>query len=334
MRGFRIELGEIEAALRAPPGVREAVVVAPRGRAGRQRLVAYVVGRRRRRAGAVELRELPAPARCRSTWCPSAFVRPRRRCRSRPTARWTARPCPRPDRRAARSAGDAAPRTPAEEVLAGIWAEVLGVERVGRRRQLLRPRRPLAARHPGRLRGCARPSASSCRCAALFEAPTVAGARRARVEAAAARRRARAPPIVPAPPRRRPAALLRPAAALVPRPARARQPGLQPAGRPPPARARSTAGAWRAALRRDRAPPRGAAHHLPGRAAAGRCRRSARGPRPAAGRPAGAPAEAASAEARAPGRAEARAAVRPRARPAAARPLLLRLGGARARCCC
>ena len=86
-----------------------------------------------------------------------------------------------------------APRTPVEELLAGIWAEVLGVERVGRRRRLLRPRRPLAARHPGRRPGARASSASSCRCARCSRrrpSPALA----ARIEQArrpAARRRRR-----------------------------------------------------------------------------------------------------------------------------------------------
>ncbi len=57
------------------------------------------------------------------------------------------------------------PRTPTEEVLAGIWAEVLGSAAVGGGRRLLRPRRPLAARHAGRLARARGASASSCRCA-------------------------------------------------------------------------------------------------------------------------------------------------------------------------
>ena len=49
----------------------------------------------------------------------------------------------------AATAGRAAPRGPVEELLAGIWCEVLGPPEVGVARQLLRARRALAARHSG-----------------------------------------------------------------------------------------------------------------------------------------------------------------------------------------
>ena len=85
---------------------------------------------------------------------------------------------------------------------------------------------------------------------------------------------------------RRRAALLRPAAALVPRPPGAGEPGLQRTLRLRPRRA-ARAGGARRRPRRDRAPPRGAAHPLRRarrRAAAGDRGRSGAGA-PAAGRP-------------------------------------------------
>ncbi|HYH47350.1 MAG TPA: condensation domain-containing protein, partial [Thermoanaerobaculia bacterium] len=126
IRGFRVEPAEVEAALARHPAVREAVVVA-REMAGGKALVAYVVA-----AGAAptaaELREalgttLPA------YMVPSAFVA----LKALPLT-----PNGKVDRRALPEAvrqGPAeeltAPRTPIEELLAGVWAELLGLERVG-----------------------------------------------------------------------------------------------------------------------------------------------------------------------------------------------------------
>ncbi len=127
IRGFRVEPGEVEAALSSLPGVRSAAVVAREDRPGDRRLIAYVEGEG---LDPRELRRLLAEC-LPDHMVPSVFL---------PVAAFPLTPSGKVDRRALarlapeRGAGarDAvAPRTPAEERLAGIWAEVLGVERVG-----------------------------------------------------------------------------------------------------------------------------------------------------------------------------------------------------------
>ncbi|MEW5931932.1 MAG: amino acid adenylation domain-containing protein, partial [Gemmatimonadota bacterium] len=126
VRGFRIELGEIESALRALPEVREAVAVVREDAPGERRIVAYVVGS----GAAVGATELRAYLRERlpEYMVPSAFVA----LEALPltgSGKIDRRALPAPERLEAE--GFAAPRTPVEEVLAGIFGEVLGVERVG-----------------------------------------------------------------------------------------------------------------------------------------------------------------------------------------------------------
>ncbi|HEX9938582.1 MAG TPA: amino acid adenylation domain-containing protein, partial [Longimicrobium sp.] len=122
VRGFRIELGEIEAVLRRHEGVADCVVMA-REEAGEQRLVAYVVGEARAEALRAHV-GLSLP----EYMVPAAFV-------FLETLPLT--PNGKLDRKALPASELApaekryvAPRTPVEEVLAGIWAEVLRLERV------------------------------------------------------------------------------------------------------------------------------------------------------------------------------------------------------------
>ena len=132
VRGYRIELGEVEAALREVEGISESVVEVTRdGDEGTGRLVAYLVTEREasKILGAVRghvrqrlpeymlpsdyvvLRELPLT--------PGGKLDHQRLLAIAPGEG---------------SFGDAhvAQRTPVEELLAGIWSGVLGVEQVGR----------------------------------------------------------------------------------------------------------------------------------------------------------------------------------------------------------
>jgi acyl carrier protein len=122
IRGFRIEPGEVEAVLSAHAAVREARVVVREEVPGELRLVAYVVGE------VDALREhlrLSLP----EYMVPAAFV-VLEQLPLTPNGKLDVGALPAPDLGSAEDRY-VAPRTTVEEVLAGIWAEVLRLERVG-----------------------------------------------------------------------------------------------------------------------------------------------------------------------------------------------------------
>ncbi|HEX9316331.1 MAG TPA: condensation domain-containing protein, partial [Actinomycetota bacterium] len=130
IRGFRVEPGEIEAALMGHPDVAEAVVVAREDAPGDKRLVAYLVAAPgSAEPTAADLRAFLAEA-LPDYMVPSAFVvldgLP-----LTPNGKLDRKALPVPGVDAATHARYVAPRTEAEAVVAAIWAEVLGVERVG-----------------------------------------------------------------------------------------------------------------------------------------------------------------------------------------------------------
>jgi amino acid adenylation domain-containing protein len=130
IRGFRIELGEIEARLGAHSGIREAVVVAREDSAGDKRLVAYYVGEGEDAVDAEALRAHVAAA-LPDYMVPSAYVR-LDALPLTPNGKLDRKGLPAPEGAAYVRRGHEAPAGVAEEALAGIWAELLGVDRVGR----------------------------------------------------------------------------------------------------------------------------------------------------------------------------------------------------------
>ncbi len=134
VRGYRIELSEVEVALAAIPGVREAVVMAPEAPDGQKRLIAFVCvesaavdglpvldvdALRRRLAERLPSYMVPAPIRILSVmpYLPNRKV-DRLALQRQATELIAADVSPETK---------AAPLTPDEQVVADIWAEVVGV---------------------------------------------------------------------------------------------------------------------------------------------------------------------------------------------------------------
>ncbi|MGV9263363.1 amino acid adenylation domain-containing protein [Kitasatospora sp. NPDC003701] len=131
VRGLRIELGEIEAALARHPALQEAVVTAPETAPGERRLAAYLVARPGSPMPDVaelrgHLRALLPEYMIPAVWVPLDALP---LTASKKVDRKAL-----PDASAALAGGareHLAPRDPAEEAVAAIWSEVLGVERIG-----------------------------------------------------------------------------------------------------------------------------------------------------------------------------------------------------------
>ncbi|MGV9358466.1 amino acid adenylation domain-containing protein [Streptomyces misionensis] len=165
IRGQRIELGEVEAHLRARPGVSDAVAAVVPGPGGHHQLVGYLVGtedvRGVREALAAALPEHLVPA----------VLVPLPALPLTPNGKIDRKALPVPDFAPTDSR---APRTPEEELLCGIFAELLGLDRVGADDDffMLGGHSLLATRVVARVRAVL---AVDLDVAALFETPTVAG---------------------------------------------------------------------------------------------------------------------------------------------------------------
>ena len=131
IRGHRIELGEIEAVLVQHRAVREAVVVARPDGSGAKRLVAYWVPAAGESAPILsELRSF-LKEKLPEYMVPAAFVQLDGLPLTQ-NGKVDRRALPTPDQsRPDLDTGFVAPRTPMEKQLADIWADLLGLDRVG-----------------------------------------------------------------------------------------------------------------------------------------------------------------------------------------------------------
>ena len=195
IRGFRIETGEVEAALRDHPDVQEIIVAAQGVSAEEKRLVAYVVAREGSLADtlATELRQR-AREKLPEYMVPAAIVLlDQIPLTSDGKVNRRALPEPQPGQRDI-SEEFIAPRTPVEEVLAGIWRELLGLERIGINDNFfhLGGHSLLATRLVARLRDA---FGTPFPLRKIFEEPTVAALAEAMEETIRAARGVQTPPI-------------------------------------------------------------------------------------------------------------------------------------------
>ncbi|PYP82401.1 MAG: non-ribosomal peptide synthetase, partial [Blastocatellia bacterium AA13] len=128
IRGFRIELEEIEAALEKHPGIRTAVATV-RDEGTGKRIAAYVVFEEGKAASISELRQF-LTERLPDYMIPGWFVA-LDELPLTANGKIARDRLPAPDQADVEADRYAAPRTPVEELLSGIWSEVLGLERVG-----------------------------------------------------------------------------------------------------------------------------------------------------------------------------------------------------------
>jgi aspartate racemase len=172
LRGYRIEPGEIETALKRQPGVLDSAVIVREDAPGTKRLVAYIV---RDQGAPADFEQSATMAALRKSLpeylVPSAIVAlpalPRTPNGKLDRAALAAPQVTKP------SDAFAASQSPLEEKIAAIWAEVLGLERVGRTDNFfdLGGHSLLGLRLVNRLREAL---GEHVALAIVFEAPTVA----------------------------------------------------------------------------------------------------------------------------------------------------------------
>jgi hypothetical protein len=193
IRGYRIELGEIETTLEHHAAIRQAVVLAREDTSSDRRLVAYCVPDHGSRPDIRELRSF-LQAKLPNYMVPAAFI-VLDTLPLTPNGKIDRQALPAPDQaRPPLFEAFMPPRTPSEDLLAGIWVSVLGVESVGIHDNFfaLGGHSLLAVQVMSRLRRICQVDVPL---RALFDAPTVAGLARHVEAVRQAAQSAPAPPL-------------------------------------------------------------------------------------------------------------------------------------------
>ncbi|WP_396449635.1 amino acid adenylation domain-containing protein [Actinomadura sp.] len=172
IRGYRVELGEVEAALATCPGVVQAVATVRN-----DRLIAYLEGTARLPAGDLRAR---LAGRLPDYMVPSRFVW-LERFPLQAHGKVDRKRLPEPvDDRSDQVTAFVQPEGPIERVVAQVWADVLGIERIGALDDFfdLGGHSLLATQVVARLRRALPPGARPVSVVELFDEPTVRGVAR------------------------------------------------------------------------------------------------------------------------------------------------------------
>ncbi|MBC1236345.1 MULTISPECIES: non-ribosomal peptide synthetase [Nostoc] len=128
IRGFRIELGEIEFVINQYPPVRESLTVVEKNSVDSKRLVAYVVPQKEQTLVISELRSF-LESKLPNYMIPGAFVI-LEALPLTPNGKVDRKALPAPELTQLSSSNHVPPTTPIENLLAGIWAEILGLNKI------------------------------------------------------------------------------------------------------------------------------------------------------------------------------------------------------------
>jgi amino acid adenylation domain-containing protein len=130
LRGFRIELGEIESVLNQHPDVENSVVIVREDKPDNQSLVAYIVRKSQPEIDTLEIRNF-LQNKLPSYMLPTAFMR-LDKLPLTPNGKIDRKALPIPDNSQNQlKVKFVSPRTPTEQIIADIWADILRLEQIG-----------------------------------------------------------------------------------------------------------------------------------------------------------------------------------------------------------